>query len=79
MLLETPSGFAVFDVREDVFRDPKVCPNTLVMNHLFSFLFFLVPCNGSLNSETDKFFFPFLQDIWIYFTDILDAREVQYP
>jgi hypothetical protein len=54
VLLETPSGFAIFYVREDLFRNPKVCPNTLVMNQLFSF--FLVPCNRSLNPETDKFF-----------------------
>jgi hypothetical protein len=37
VLLETPSGFAIFYVCEDVFPNPKVCPNTLVMNHIFSF------------------------------------------
>ena len=68
VLLETPSGFAIFNVREDVFCNPRVCPNTLVMNHLFSF--FLVPCNGSLNPETDKFFPHFCRIsgliLWIY-------------
>ena len=29
VLLETPSGFAIFNVHEDVFSYPEVCPTRL--------------------------------------------------
>lgn len=67
VLLETPSGFAIFDVREDVFT----CPMVLAV-HLICFL--SVPF-----CDLAKVFpqFPFLQLMWLRFIDERDFLEVQ--
>jgi len=74
VLLETPSGFALFEVDEFVFKEPDVLVHfSFFPTHASPFPFFFWTLEAVINFH--MFYHFSLQDIWVYFSD-LTARKV---
>jgi len=75
VLLETPSGFALFEVDEFVFKEPDVLVHfSFFPTHASPFPFFFWTLEAVINFH--MFYHFSLQDIWVYFSD-LTARKVR--